>query len=99
MRYSVYRYGRNSYDYYEDGKVATATHAGAPPVRARAMGATPEQASWPLPVGCKKVGEGPLPQGRIASTASAAAPLGDLPPIGTIGIAAGIAYLAWRFLR
>jgi len=98
--WSVYRYGRNSYDYYEDGKTPTATHATAPPGKVRsAMGGTPEQSAWPLPAGAHKVGEGPLPKGRIAAAASSAAAMGDLPSPVTLGVAAGIAYLAWRFLR
>jgi hypothetical protein len=99
--WSVYKYGRNSYDYYEDGRDPSSTHAGAPPGKLRAaMGATPEQCAWPLPAGAKKIGSGPLPQGRIASTSSGPG-MGDLPSIDatTLGIAAVIAYVAWRALK
>ena len=97
MRWSVYDPNRRVYVYY-DGPGPKGTHAGSPPARSRsALGATPEGAAWKLPSSAVKVGEGELPQGRIASVAYAM-PLGDVDPAG-LGIVAVIAYLAWRKLR
>lgn len=70
MRYSVWNNATRKYDYYE-AKGANAIHAGAPPTSGSyALGATPEQAAWPLPAGAVKVGTGETPEGRIASTSS-----------------------------
>lgn len=99
MIYSVYDYTRRAYDYYE-GDGPSGTHAGAPPIRSHAqLGATPDQASWVVPPGAKKIGSGELPRGRVAVRAGAA--LGDaldvpLPKLVTVGV---LAYLAWRFWK
>lgn len=96
--YSVWNYGTASYDYYE-APGAHATHAGSPPVRARgALGATPEQASWPLPVGAKKIGAGPLPRGKIATkTPGGIAFAGvDLTDPGTVAAVLVLSYVAWK---
>jgi hypothetical protein len=69
MLYSVYSYPKQAYDYYQAHDAGRKTHAGTPP-RARgstAVGSTPEQSAWPLPLGAKLVGSGPTPKGRIAS--------------------------------
>ena len=67
MRYSVWNPATRSYDYYEAQGDAS-IHAGAPPRAASsALGATPEQAAWPLPEDARRVGSGEMPQGRIAS--------------------------------
>lgn len=103
MRYSVWNYGTRAYDYFESPD-APATHAGTPPVARRgllplrngeALGATPDQAAWPLPKGARKVGAGVIPQGKIAT-------LGDVSDLGSsswleIGLAAGA--LWWLFFR
>lgn len=67
MIYSVYNPTSKTYDYYE-GPGPGGTHAGTPPIaRGRnALGATPEQASWKVPAGAKRVGRGPVARGRIA---------------------------------
>lgn len=99
MRYSVYDYTRRAYDYYE-APGPGGTHAGAPPI-VRPMGGlgiTPGKASWPLPMGARKVGTGERAQGRIASLGDAdlTSLLGD--PM-RLGLYAGLAYIAWRVLR
>ena len=76
-----------TYDYYD---------AGAPPRAASSsLGATPEQAAWPLPADAVKTGSGEMPQGRIASTESGKFTI-DLPQ--SIFYAA-IGYMIWRILR
>lgn len=93
MKYSVWNNDTRSYDYYE-APGAPGIHAGAPPrVRGSALGATPDQAAWPLPGGAQKVGNGAMPQGRIASLGGDSP--GDWPRL-LIGIGiAGIIYRAW----
>ncbi len=67
MRYSVWNNANRAYDYYE-AQGEAGIHAGAPPRAASSsLGATPDQAAWPLPEGARRVGTGELPQGRIAS--------------------------------
>jgi hypothetical protein len=99
--YSVYSYDRREYDYY-DAPGPGGTHASAPPkAPARhATGATPEGATWHLPFGAKKVGKGALPKGRIATTGVHLGGLGDLGiDMPRAVVIAGIAVLAWRYLR
>jgi hypothetical protein len=95
MRYSVWNNAKRSYDYFEaPGDVAI--HAGAPPRAASSsLGATPDQAAWPLPAGAVKVGEGEMPQGRIASRDAGAFSI-DLPK--SI-LYAAIGYMIWRAIK
>lgn len=97
MRYSVWNMSTRKYDYYEGGGPSTAIHAGAPPrpVFHNALGATPEQAAWPLPVDAKKVGTGDAAQGRIASMGSFGGISGILP----VAIAGAVAWLLFRRKR
>ncbi len=96
MIYSVWNYATRQYDYYQAGQ-HTATHAGAPPVRAgaSALGATPEQAAWPLPAGAQRIGSGPYARGRVASLSGPLDSLG----IPTWLLVAGGAFIAWRYFR
>jgi len=103
ITYSVWNYGTRSYDYYT-APGAPATHAGRPPVRGgSSLGAAPEQAAWPLPAGARKVGSGPLPKGRIAST-SGGISLGGLGAVDlsdpvTVGAVIVLSYVAWKNRR
>lgn len=67
MIYSIYNHGSRTYDYYQAPATA-ATHAPVPPRASgpSAMGATAEQAAWPLPASARKVGSGAEAKGRIA---------------------------------
>lgn len=96
MRYSVYNYTSKVYDYF-DGPGPGGTHAKAPTMSAGigAIGATPEQAAWRVPFASRKIGSGPMPQGRIASLGDDAGS-GSLP--GPV-LAVGAAVLAWWMLR
>jgi hypothetical protein len=93
MMYSVWNNARRAYDYYR-GPATSATHAGAPPVTrgASELGATPDQAAWPLPAGAVKVGSGEFPQGKIASLGAA-----DGGP--NLILYAALALLAYRMFR
>lgn len=97
MLFSVWNYGNRAYDYYESGQ-RSGTHAPTPP-RARgatSLGATPEQAAWPLPAGARLVGSGPEPRGRIATSGSEPG-MNDLEPVILVGL--GAAVLWWVFGR
>ena len=99
MTWSVYDYTTRLYVYYT-APGPKGTHAGAPPRAAGsfAVGATPEAAAWRLPFGAKKIGEGVMPKGRIASTSFALGALGDLGELPRYAVYAGIVYVAWRVL-
>lgn len=97
--YSVWSYPLRAYEYFEgpfDGRI----HSGNPPKAsgADAMGATPEQAAWKLPAGARKVGQGPIPKGKIAS-------MGDAPGADaswdwkTVAVIAAAVYFATRRRR
>jgi len=96
MKYSVWNNDTRSYDYYE-APGTPGIHAGAPPrVHGSALGATPEQAAWPLPADAAKVGSGEMPQGRIASTLGGGTfqiNIGQSIVYGAIG------YLLWRMIK
>lgn len=99
MRYSVWNPGARAYDYYEAPGLA-GTHADAPPRAAAAaeLGATPDQAAWPLPVTAIKVGVGDVPQGRIASIGNDAGGVFKIDLPRSLAYAAA-GYLLWRVLR
>ena len=95
MRYSVWNNATRAYDYYE-AQGDAAIHAGAPPRAASSsLGATPEQAAWPLPANATKVGSGTEPEDRIASREAGKFTI-DLPQ--SIFYAA-IGYMIWRILK
>ena len=99
--YSVWNNAGRAYDYYQ-APGGSATHAGSPPVRSSSsLGAAPEQAAWPLPVGAQKIGSGPLPRGRIASkTVGGIALAGvDLSDPVTVGAVVVLSYIAWKNRR
>lgn len=99
MTYSVYNYATKAYDYYFAPTKATA-HAPKPPSAAGAssLGATPEQAAWPLPAGARRIGAGPNPRGRIAVQKDVLDSLsGTFDSTTNVVAAAGLGYLVWRF--
>lgn len=91
MRYSVWNQGAKQYDYFETPEVVAKANAPKPSLPTGKIGVTPEQAAWPLPKDAKRVGQGPLPQGRIASPEGARG-------IGPLGYAVlgGLGYALWR---
>jgi hypothetical protein len=98
--YSVYNYDRREYDYF-DAPGPKGTHAEAPPkplLAPTSMGVAPEAATWKLPIGAKRIGSGPMPKGRVASSGGGA--LGGVVPEGaTVPIAIGLVILAMRFFK
>jgi hypothetical protein len=103
MRYSVWNQARKSYDYYEAPGSSGEPKANIPApkhLKHRPLGITPEQASWPLPPGSRKIGAGKLPMGRIAHP-SASRALGEVPEGGNmkillLGVAA---FLLWKYVK
>jgi hypothetical protein len=70
-------------------------------VRARGMGATPDEAAWPLPAGAKLVGHGELPRGRVARAGGGLA-LGDTRSSGAMVALAALGtglYVLWEELK
>jgi hypothetical protein len=95
MRFSVWNNGTRSYDYYE-APGTPGIHTGAPPRAASSsLGATPDEAAWPLPANAAKVGSGEMPQGRIASSLGGTFQIniGQSIAYGVIG------YLLWRMIK
>ncbi len=101
MTYSVWNQGTGMFDYYatktpqREVNVEPPTHLRG----GRQLGITPEEAGWPLPGGAKRVGQGPLARGRIASTGRGA--------LGAIGVDSGLAkigllglsgFLVWKYV-
>lgn len=100
MIYSVYNHGTRRYDYFEDGRT-DGTHAGAPPLVAsgKKIGVVPEAASWRLPMMAKRVGDGEMPRGRIATRGGVPMGVVNLSDPGTVLLAIGVGYLAYRAWR
>lgn len=102
MIYSVYNYATKLFTYFETAETA-ATHAPKPPSSSAVkagMGAVPEAAAWPLPSGAKRVGEGMMPKGRIATQGVARHGIGfgDFADTTNVLAMAGLAFLGWTFL-
>jgi len=93
MIYSVWNYGTRQYDYYKAG-VAGPIHAGTAPkaIVSSPLGATPEQAAWPVPVGAVKVGSGTQARGRIASFGDVSTTSSMMIPL--VAIVASVYFLA-----
>lgn len=95
MRYSVWNHATRGYDYYE-APGSDPVHVGAPPrAAASSLGATPEQAAWPLPTDAVRVGQGELPEGKIASRDPGSFTI-DLP---RSILYAALGYALWRIVR
>lgn len=100
MIYSVWNQGIGGYDYYESPDVQHTLNTPAPNhIRPKELGATIDQAAWPLPSSHRKVGSGEFAKGRVASRGGTGSPLGAIPmdtnTIGIIGL--GIAaFVLWK---
>lgn len=99
--YSVWNRAARRYDYYQTSETGP-THAPAPThVRSRGLGATPDEAAWPLPASAKHVGSGELPRGRIARAGGGLA-LGDTSSSGIMIALAAVGtglYVLWEELK
>lgn len=99
MIYSIWNQGQGVYDYYSAGGPQETANAPKPShLKQSKLGLTPAQASWPLPVGAKKIGSGEFARGRVASSSSRALGsfgIDDLFDYRVLLIGAA-AYLWWR---
>jgi hypothetical protein len=100
MRYSVWNQVAREYDYYEAPTVQKSANTPVPShIRAKPLGATIDQAAWPLPSTAKLIGRGKLAEGRIASKGGGLMTLGafgmDTNTIGMIGFGFA-AFMLWR---
>ncbi len=103
MQYSVWNTATRRFDYYQTSEVGP-THA--PPAShvssSNALGATPDEAAWPLPPGARMIGSGSVAKGRVAKRKSLMS-MGDTPSGSrTVLIVGGLlaaAVLARRYLR
>jgi hypothetical protein len=102
MMYSVWNRAARRYDYYQTSEVGP-THAPAPThVRSSGLGATPEEAAWPLPAGAKLVGHGELPRGRVARAGGGGLALGSTSSSGAMVALAALGtglYVLWEELK
>lgn|SRR5678815_4925691 len=100
--YSCWNQGAGVFDYYEDGRQQASVNAPSPDhIPTRSLGATIDQACWPLPPDAKKVGSGAVAIGRVASKSGGKA-VGsiELPssPIAKAGLLTFAAILAYKYL-
>lgn len=98
MIYSVYNYATKLYTYYEFAHKIGA-HAPKPP-RGPAvkpgMGVLPEQAAWSVPFGAKRVGEGPIPRGRVAASSTGLGMgMGGITDTSNLLGLAALGYIGW----
>lgn len=100
MIYSVWNQGSRSYDYYENSDVQKSantpmpSHIASPP-----LGATIDQAAWPLPPNAVKIGSGEFAKGRVASRGGNLLPMGAFNMDSNTAVMIGLgvaAYLLWK---
>lgn len=100
MIYSVWNQGARAYDFYESPEVQHKLNTPVPNhIRPKELGATIDQAAWPLPPSARKVGSGEFAKGRVASRSGAGSPLGainmDASTFGLLGLGLA-AFLLWK---
>lgn len=94
MIYSVWNPRARRYDYYRTSEVGT-VHAGTPHhIGGGQLGATPDEAAWPLPPGAVKIGSGELARGRVATLGGFRA--GQIPTIAVTILAAMAGWYIWK---
>lgn len=98
MMYSVWNQGAKAFDYYETPEQQQVLNTPSPKhIHSRGLGATLDQALWPLPQHATKVGRGEFAKGKIASPGNTS--LGSIPmdanTIGMVGLGLA-AFLLWR---
>ena len=86
QRYSVY----TSQGLGRDPAIAPSPPFGTASAASSPLGAAPEAVMPTLPMGATKIGESDVPVGRIAQPGTS---------WGTLALAAGAAYLGWRWWK
>lgn len=100
MIVSQWNQGLGAFDYFEGAHEQQELNTEKPKhLVSRTLGATVDQAAWPMPAGMRKIGSGPDAIGRVATSKRAGA-LGDsvgdmsLVKAGLLGLSA---YLIWKY--
>lgn len=79
MIHSVWNQSTRKYDYYETAVVQKTANTPSPKhIRSGSLGATIDQAAWPLPSSARKVGSGEFAKGRVASRSGNLLSLGSI---------------------
>lgn len=104
MIYSIWNPGTRRFDYYETpaqmrrSNVEKPSHLGP-----HNLGATPEQAAWPLPDHAVQVGSGPEARGRVAYAKGSLGDgsLGDVTPrrLLGLGVVGALGWILYNELR
>ncbi len=107
MIFSVWNQAARRYDYFETPGAPPTVNADAPKhLKPSKLGLTTVQASWPLPMGARRVGAGTQARGKIAHPRGGGG-LGSVSdsifgavssPFGFV-IALGLGYAAWRIYK
>jgi hypothetical protein len=106
--YSTWDHARREYDYYQTPEKNGATQAPKPKHLSRSwgnkeLGATPEEAAWPLPSNAVRIGAGKYPKGLIAQRKNGLSGLGglgfipDLTPTNMILMGA-LGWMTWTYV-
>lgn len=102
--YSVWNQALGAFDYYESNKNQAQLNVEKPShIGSRTLGATVDQAAWPMPADARKIGSGATPIGKV-STLRKIGGLGSMSDalgeatIGKAVLAGGVAYLAWKYV-
>jgi hypothetical protein len=102
MIYSCWNQALGAFDYFESSHESPKLNVEKPNhLVSRTLGATPDQAAWPLPGNLRRIGSGPDAIGRVATIKRAGSLSGD--DEGSSGIAkasllAISGYLLWRYM-
>lgn len=88
MIFSVWNQGTSQFDYFETDELQQKLNAPKPShLVQRTLGATPEQAAWPLPRNARPIGTGPNAIGRVAAHKNSGA-LGDAASDNAVSVSA-----------
>ena len=99
MIYSVWNQGARQWDYYEDNSQQSTANTPKPSHIPNArIGATPDEAAWPLPSSARRTGSGNEPRGRVAARKGALSGVGNILDEKLV-VTAGVLGLLWWVTR
>ena len=101
MIYSVWNQGLGAYDYFESpGEQANLNVEKPRHLVSRTLGATADQAAWPLPGNLRPIGSGTEAVGRVASRGGKAlsGDLGDNAPLVKAAVLVVAGLLLWQYV-
>ena len=104
MMYSVWNQATRRFDYYRDDRRSEETSSPKPKhLSHHTLGATPEEAAWPLPEEAVLVGHGKYPKGYVASLEGKRGALGtflfglDL-TLTNIALLGALGFVGWKYV-